>query len=80
MLQKLKCVALCSIFGLLSACAKTEPAPVINTNQFIQTNYDFNCLDGTKTFTQIILCYQEQDDAEKAQNNITNKLINKKPE
>ena len=77
MLQKLKCVALCLIFGLLSACAKTEPAPVINTNQFIQTNYDFHCLDGTKTFTQIILCYQEQDDAEKAQNNITNKLINK---
>lgn len=77
MLQKLKCVALCSIFGLLSACAKTEPAPVINTNQFIQTNYDFHCLDGTKTFTQIILCYQEQDNAEKAQNNITNKLINK---
>ena len=80
MLQKLKCVALCSIFGLLSTCAKTEPAPVINTNQFIQTNYDFHCLDGTKTFTQIILCYQEQDDAEKVQNNITNKLINKKPE
>ena len=80
MLQKLKYVSLCSIFGLLSACAKTESAPVININQFIQTNYDFHCLDGTKTFTQIILCYQEQDDAEKAQNNITNKLINKKPE
>ena len=50
---------------------------VISTNKFIQTNYDYGCLDGDKTFTQIIICYQKQDAAEKAQNNVTNELINK---
>lgn len=48
---------------------------VIHTNQFIQTNYDFNCLEGDKTLSEIIVCYQEQDKAEKAQNNITNSLL-----
>lgn len=51
---------------------------VISTNKFIQTNYDYGCLDGDKTFTQIIICYQKQDAAEKVQNNITNELLNKK--
>lgn len=51
---------------------------IIQTNQFIQTNYDFNCLDDNKTLSEIILCYQEQDKAEKSQNNITNKLLEKR--
>lgn len=49
---------------------------VISTNKFIQTNYDYACLDGSKSFTEIIICYQKQDAAEKAQNNITNQLLN----
>lgn len=55
-----------------------QTTQVISTNKFIQTNYDYDCLDGNKTFTQIIICYQKQDAAEKVQNNITNELLNKK--
>lgn len=55
----------------------TQTTHVISTNKFIQTNYDYGCLDGDKTFTQIIICYQKQDAAEKTQNKITNDLINK---
>lgn len=47
----------------------------IYTNKYIQKDYDYNCLDGTKTFTQIIICYQAQDKAEKVQNKVTNDLI-----
>ena len=63
------------LFGMmLSGCTTTE-SNTISTNNLIQTDYDYNCLDGTKTFTQIILCYQTQDKAEKSQNKITNELI-----
>ena len=59
---------------ILSSCSVYKNN-VIQTNQFVQTNYDFNCLDDNKTLSEIILCYQEQDKAEKLQNNITNKLL-----
>ena len=59
---------------VLSACTFSKPT-IISTNNFIQTNYDYNCLDDSKTFTEIIICYQAQDKAEKAQNKITNELI-----
>lgn len=61
-------------FGILLGCT-SEKTIVVSTNQLIQTNYNYQCLDGTKTFTQIILCYQAQDKAEKAQNKITNDLL-----
>lgn len=65
------------VFLLLPITSCTiQKTNVISTNKFIQTNYDYNCLDGTKSFTQIIICYQKQDAAEKAQNEITNDLIN----
>jgi hypothetical protein len=57
-------------------CTTTKPT-VIQTNKFIQTDYDYNCLTGDKTFSEIIICYQAQDKAEKAQNKITNELIEK---
>lgn len=60
----------------LNGCTHTNPT-VIQTNKFIQTDYDYNCLAGDKTFSEIIVCYQTQDKAEKAQNSITNELINK---
>lgn len=60
----------------LIGCTTTKPT-VIQTNKFIQTDYDYNCLTGDKTFSEIILCYQAQDKAEKAQNKITNQLIAK---
>ena len=59
---------------LLLGCSM-DKQEIINTNTYLQTNYDYNCLDGTKTFTEIILCYQKQDEAEKTQNEITNDLI-----
>lgn len=62
------------LFGILTGCT-TEQTVLISTNQFTQTNYDYNCLENDKTFTEIILCYQTQDNAEKAQNKITNDLI-----
>lgn len=58
----------------LTGCTQVKPN-VIHTNKFIQTDYDYNCLAGDKSFSEIILCYQAQDKAEKAQNDITNKLI-----
>lgn len=60
----------------LMGCTQTKPT-IIQTNKFIQTDYDYNCLQGDKTFSEIILCYQAQDKAEKAQNAITNALISK---
>lgn len=63
------------ILGPISGCT-TQTTNVISTNKFVQTDYDYNCLDGSKSFTQIIICYQKQDAAEKAQNKITNDLIN----
>lgn len=65
------------LFLLLFGCAETETTTIINTNQLSQDDYDYMCLDGTKTFTQIILCYQAQDKAEKIQNKITNDLLKK---
>lgn len=60
-------------FSCISGC--TTKTTVISTNNFIQTDYNYNCLEGDKTFTQIILCYQTQDKAEKVQNKVTNELI-----
>lgn len=59
---------------ILTSCANTEIKPIY-INKYVQKDYDYNCLDGTKTFTQIIICYQTQDNAEKAQNKVTNDLI-----
>ena len=67
-------VFLVILFLILTGCVQTKPT-IIQTNKFIQTDYDYNCLAGDKTFSEIILCYQTQDKAEKAQNAITNKLI-----
>jgi len=45
-------------------------------NKFYQNNYSTEkCYDGTKTFSQIIVCLQEVDKKEKSQNEITNKMI-----
>ena len=60
----------------LMGCTANDPT-IIQTNRYIQTNYDYKCLTGDKTFSEIILCSQAQDKAEKAQNVITNQLIMK---
>lgn len=60
----------------VSGCTTNKPV-IISTNNYIQTDYDFNCLSGDKTFSAIILCYQKQDKAEKAQNKLTNDMVKK---
>lgn len=60
----------------VTGCTQVKPT-IININKYIQTDYDYNCLQGDKTFSEIIICYQTQDKAEKAQNAITNALIAK---
>lgn len=59
---------------ILMSCTHEDIRPVF-TNKYVQKDYDYHCLDGTKTFTQIIICYQAQDEAEKVQNKVTNELI-----
>lgn len=61
---------------ILTACTTSKPV-IISTNNYIQTDYNYNCLSDDKTFTQIIICYQKQDKAEKAQNKLTNEMIKK---
>ena len=61
---------------ILNGCT-TEKNVIISTNNYIQSDYDYNCLSNDKTFTQIIICYQKQDKAEKAQNKLTNEMIKK---
>lgn len=63
---------LCLVVG----CTFNKPE-VISTNRFLQTDYDYDCLSSDKTFSEIIICQQKQDTAEKTQNHITNELINK---
>jgi hypothetical protein len=60
---------------LCTSCAFRHNSNVY-TNQFYQNNYSTEkCYDGTKTFSQIIVCLQEVDKKEKSQNEITNKMI-----
>lgn len=62
---------------VLGGCSTTK-ITTISVNEFYQTNYDYNCLEEDKTFSQIIICLKTQDNAEKAQNKITNDLITNK--
>lgn len=60
---------------LLSSCA-THKDVIVTTNNYIQEDFDYDCLENDKTFTEIIVCYQAQIKAERLQNQVTNKLIN----
>lgn len=60
--------------ALFSGCAK-DPQPVY-VNNYRQANYSsLHCFDGSKTFSQIIVCQKEVNIKEKTQNDITNKMI-----
>ncbi len=61
----------------LTGC-KSCPPTVVSTNNLTQTNYDYQCLSGDKTFSEIIICQKAQDAAEKKQNNITNEFLKTK--
>ena len=36
-------------------CCTIKKTEVISTNRFIQTDYDYDCLSGDKTFSEIII-------------------------
>jgi len=62
---------------LLNGCQSCPPT-IVTTNNLTQTNYDYQCLAGDKTFSEIILCQKAQDAAEKKQNDITNEFLKTK--
>ena len=62
---------------ILAGCQQC-PTPIISTNNLTQTNYEYHCLTGDKTFSEIIICQKAQDAAEKKQNNITNEFLKTK--
>lgn len=59
----------------LSSCSLFTKPTVISNNMYYQTDYNYFCFDGDKTWSQIVVCLKAQDDAEKAQNKITNELL-----
>ena len=75
--MKLKIFYLFLMCFCLIGCIKC-PTPVISTNNLTQTDYDYQCLAGDKTFSEIIVCYKTQDKAEKKQNKITNDFLKTK--
>ena len=60
---------------ILVLCACSQATVVISSNDYVQTDYDYDCLSGDKTFSEIIVCYQKENSAERSQNKITNELI-----
>lgn len=72
-----KLVALLFV-GLLFGCLGNNKDGTVVINDYRQTNFPTSqCYDGTKTFSQIIICLQETDNKEKAQNNTTNEMLDK---
>lgn len=71
-------LAFAVIFLLILTGCQSCPPVVISTNNLTQTNYDYQCLSGDKTFSEIIICQKAQDNAEKKQNNITNEFLKTK--
>lgn len=71
-------IILTVIILLILAGCKQCPPTIVSTNNLIQTNYDYQCLSGDKTFSEIIICQKAQDQAEKKQNNITNEFLKTK--
>ena len=69
----MKKILLCCI--LLSGCGLGGNYTT-QSNQYYQNNYDTNvCYDGTKTFSQIIVCLQTANNKEQAQNDLTNQML-----
>lgn len=64
------------IFSLfLSSCSLFTKPTVISNNMYYQTDYNYFCLDGDKTWSQIVVCLDAESKAEKAQNKVTNDLL-----
>ena len=78
MLKKLMLIIIIGFFILmLAGCSLFNSTNTINTNQYYQTDYNYFCLDGDKTWSQIVVCLKAEDDAEKTQNRVTNEMLDK---
>lgn len=78
MLKKLILILIVAFFMLmLTGCSWFGSNNTISTNNFYQTDYNYFCLDGDKTWSQIVVCLKAEDDAEKAQNHVTNEMLDK---
>lgn len=69
------CIVLLFFCLMLAGCSWFNTTTTINKNQFYQTDYNYFCLDGDKTWSQIVVCLKAESDAEKAQNKVTNDLL-----
>lgn len=61
---------------MLFGCSLFNNHTTVNVNQFYQQDYNYFCLDENKTWSQIVVCLKAESDAEKAQNQVTNELLN----
>ena len=59
------CLILCGCFNNTT----------IQTNRLYQTDYDYQCFSGNKTWSEIVVCLNTQNQAERAQNKITNYIL-----
>ena len=79
MFKWLKRIILVLILGLfclmLVSCSWFGTTNTINVNQYYQTDYNYFCFDGNKTWSQIVVCLDAESKAEKAQNKVTNDLL-----
>lgn len=57
---------------VLSGCFSDT---VIHTNRLYQTDYDYQCFSGNKTWSEIVVCLDTQNQAERVQNKITNDTL-----
>lgn len=57
---------------ILSGCFNNT---TIQTNRLYQTDYDYQCFTGNKTWSEIVICLDTQNQAERAQNKVTNDIL-----
>lgn len=76
MLKKLILLLIVVFFCLmLVGCSWFGTTTTVNVNQFYQSDYNYFCFDGDKTWSQIVVCLDAENKAEKAQNKVTNDLL-----
>ena len=79
MLKKLILILIIAFFILmLTGCSWFGGSnTTVNVNQYYQTDYNYFCFDGDKTWSQIVVCLDAENKAEKAQNKVTNDMLDK---
>ena len=76
MIKRIMLLIILAFFCLmLVGCSWFGTTTTISTNQYFQTDYNYFCLDGDKTWSQIVVCLDAESKAEKAQNKVTNDLL-----